>query len=396
MNDEETVALIAGGHTFGKTHGAADPDEYVGPEPEGAPLEEQGLGWRNSFGTGKGADAITSGLEVTWTTTPTQWGNDFFDNLFGYEWELTKSPAGAHQWQPKDGAGAGTVPGPDDGLGQAPPDDADHRPVAALRPGLRADLAPLPREPGGVRRRVRPRLVQADPPRHGPDRRATSARRCRRRRCCGRTRCRPSTTSWSTPPTSPTLKEQVLASGLTVSQLVSTAWASASTFRGSDKRGGANGARIRLEPQSGWEVNDPDQLAAGAAHPRGHPAGVQRRRQAGLAGRPDRAGRLRRRREGRPRRRPRRRGAVHPGPHGRLAGADRRRVVRRPRADRRRVPQLPRQGPAPAGGVPAARPGQPADPERPRDDRAGRRSAGAGGELRRLDARASSPTTPGR
>ena len=112
MNDEETVALIAGGHTFGKAHGAADPDEYVGAEPEGAPLEEQGLGWRNSYRSGKGADAITSGIEVTWTTTPTQWSNDFFDNLFGFEWELTKSPAGANQWQPVDGAGAGTVPRP--------------------------------------------------------------------------------------------------------------------------------------------------------------------------------------------------------------------------------------------------------------------------------------------
>ena len=115
MNDEETVALIAGGHSFGKTHGAADPDEYVGPEPEGAPLEAQGLGWQNSYGTGKGADAITSGIEVTWTTTPTRWSNNFLENLYGYEWELTKSPAGAHQWQPKDGAGAGAVPGPEDG-----------------------------------------------------------------------------------------------------------------------------------------------------------------------------------------------------------------------------------------------------------------------------------------
>ena len=182
MNDEETVALIAGGHTFGKTHGAADPDEYVGPEPEGAPLEEQGLGWSNSYGTGKGADAITSGLEVTWTATPTQWGNSFFENLFGYEWELTKSPAGAHQWQPKDGAGAGTVPGPTTDSDAASPDDAHDRPRAAVRPDLRADLAALPRAPGRARRRVRPRLVQAHPPRHGADRSATSARRSRPRR----------------------------------------------------------------------------------------------------------------------------------------------------------------------------------------------------------------------
>ena len=130
MNDEETVALIAGGHTFGKTHGAADPDEYVGPEPEGAPLEEQGLGWINTYGTGKGADAITSGIEVTWTATPTKWSTSFFDNLFGYEWELTKSPAGAHQWQPKDGAGAGTVPGAGRRVGAASPDDAHDGPLA--------------------------------------------------------------------------------------------------------------------------------------------------------------------------------------------------------------------------------------------------------------------------
>ncbi len=167
MNDEETVALIAGGHTFGKTHGAADPDEYVSHEPEAAPLEEQGLGWKGSYGTGKGADAITSGLEVTWTSTPTQWSNAFFDNLFGHEWELTKSPAGANQWQPKGGTSNVTVPGPEEGSRAASADDAHHRPVAALRPRVREGLAPLPREPGGVRGRLRPRVVQADPPRHG-------------------------------------------------------------------------------------------------------------------------------------------------------------------------------------------------------------------------------------
>ena len=203
MNDEETVALIAGGHTFGKTHGAADPEQYVGPEPEGAPLEEQGLGWTNTYGTGKGADAITSGIEVTWTATPTQWSNSFFENLFGYEWELTKSPAGAHQWQPKDGAGAGTVPGPIEPVGPASPDDAHDRPRAPVRPGLRADLAALPRAPGRARRRVRPRVVQADAPRHGADRSATSARRSRRRRCSGRTRSPRSTTSSSGRRTSP-------------------------------------------------------------------------------------------------------------------------------------------------------------------------------------------------
>ena len=169
MNDEETVALIAGGHTFGKTHGAADPDQYVGPEPEGAPIEEQGLGWKNSFGSGKGRDAITSGLEVTWTPPRRTWDNSFFENLFGYEWELTKSPAGANQWQPKDGAGANTVPDPEDGSLLAPADDADHGPGAAGRPDLRADLPALPGAPRPVRRRLRPGLVQADAPRHGPD-----------------------------------------------------------------------------------------------------------------------------------------------------------------------------------------------------------------------------------
>ncbi len=170
MNDEETIALIAGGHTFGKTHGAADPDEYVGAEPEGAPLEQQGLGWRNSYGTGKGADAITSGIEVTWTATPTAWDNSFFDNLFGYEWELTASPAGAHQWQPKDGAGAGTVPPPDEGAPMRSPTMLTTDLSLRFDSDLRTDLQALPREPGRARGRVRARLVQADAPRHGADR----------------------------------------------------------------------------------------------------------------------------------------------------------------------------------------------------------------------------------
>ena len=170
MNDEETVALIAGGHTFGKTHGAADAKDNVGPEPEGASIEEQGLGWKNRFGTGKGDDAITSGLEVIWTTTPTKWSNNFFWNLFGYEWELTKSPAGALSVDAEERRGRGYRPGP------ARPDeapravDADDRPLAAARPGIREDLAALLRESGPVRGRVRARMVQADPPRHGSDR----------------------------------------------------------------------------------------------------------------------------------------------------------------------------------------------------------------------------------
>ena len=170
MNDEETVALIAGGHTFGKTHGAADPDEYVGPEPEGAPMAEQGLGWSNSYGTGSGTDAITSGLEGTWTATPVEWDNSYFETLFENEWELTKSPAGAHQWVPKDGAAADTVPDAGDRRARAPAGDADVGPRSSGRPGLRGDLAPVLREPRRARGRLRPGLVQADPPRHGPDR----------------------------------------------------------------------------------------------------------------------------------------------------------------------------------------------------------------------------------
>jgi catalase-peroxidase len=260
MNDEETVALIAGGHTFGKTHGAADPDQYVGPEPEGAPLEEQGLGWRNTYRSGKGADAITSGLEVTWTATPTAWSNDYFENLFGYEWELTKSPAGAHQWQPKDGAGAGTVPGPDQGSPMRPPT------MLTTDLSLRFDPAyekisrrfhENPDELADAFARAWFKLTHRD---MGPIARYLGPE------------VPTETLLWQDPlPEAPhelidaedveTLKGQILESGLSVSQLVSTAWASASTFRGSDKRGGANGARIRLEPQNGWEVNDPEELA---------------------------------------------------------------------------------------------------------------------------------------
>jgi catalase-peroxidase len=260
MNDEETIALIAGGHTFGKTHGAADPDEYVGPEPEGAPIEAQGLGWINSFGSGKGADAITSGIEVTWTATPTKWSTSFFDNLFGYEWELTQSPAGAHQWQPKDGAGAGTVPPPEDGL--------DRRPPTMLTTDLALRFDPIyepisrrfhehPDELADAFARAWFKLTHRD---MGPIERYLGPEVPSERLL------------WQDPVPEVTheligaediaaLKAQILASGLSVSQLVSTAWASASTFRGSDKRGGANGARIRLEPQRGWEVNDPEQLA---------------------------------------------------------------------------------------------------------------------------------------
>jgi catalase-peroxidase len=260
MNDEETVALIAGGHTFGKTHGAADPEQYVGPEPEGAPLELQGLGWRNTYNTGKGEDAITSGLEVTWTATPTRWGNGFFDSLFGHEWELSSSPAGAHQWVAKDGAGAGTIPGPSESSAARPP--------TMLTTDLSLRLDPIyepisrrfhehPDEFADAFARAWFKLTHRD---MGPIQRYLG----------------PEVPSevllWQDPlPTVDhplvdaadiaTLKQQVLDAGLSIAQLVSVAWASASTFRGSDKRGGANGARIRLEPQRGWEVNDPEQLA---------------------------------------------------------------------------------------------------------------------------------------
>jgi catalase-peroxidase len=259
MNDEETVALIAGGHTFGKTHGAG-PATHVGPEPEGAGLEEQGLGWRSTFGTGKGGDAITSGLEVTWSSTPTKWSNHFFEHLFGYDWELTKSPAGANQWTPKGGAGAGTIPDPHDASKRRAPtmlttdlslrldpvyekisrrfyEHPDQFADAFARAWFKLthrDMGPISRYLGA--------LVPAEPQ------------------------------LWQDPVPSVThelvgaeditlLERQVLASGLSISQLVSTAWASASTFRGTDKRGGANGARIRLAPQKDWAVNNPPELA---------------------------------------------------------------------------------------------------------------------------------------
>jgi len=259
MNDEETVALIAGGHTFGKTHGAAVPADYVGAEPEGADIQDQGFGWKNKFGKGFGADTIGSGLEVTWTQTPTKWSNNFFNNLFGFEWELTKSPAGAHQWTPKNGKGNGTVP------------DA-HDPSKRHAPSmLTTDLA-LRFDPAyeKISRRFR----------EHPDQFADAFARAWYKlthrdmgpivRYLG-----PLVPKEQLPWQDPipavnhplvneqdvaALKAKILASGLSVSQLVSTAWASASTFRGSDKRGGANGARVRLVPQRFWEVNQPTEL----------------------------------------------------------------------------------------------------------------------------------------
>ncbi|MFF3089586.1 catalase/peroxidase HPI [Streptomyces nojiriensis] len=259
MNDEETVALIAGGHTFGKTHGAG-PAESVGADPEAAPLEAQGLGWANSFGTGKGGDAITSGLEGIWTNTPTTWDNTFFEILFGYDWELFKSPAGAHQWRPKDGAGAGTVPDAHDPSRTHAPTmlttDLSLRVDPAYEQISRRFLA-NPAEFANAFARAWFKLTHRDMGpvvRYlGPEVPAESL--------LWQDPLPPVTHELVDAADVAVLKRQVLASDLSVSQLVSVAWASASSFRGSDKRGGANGGRIRLQPQSGWEVNDPDQLA---------------------------------------------------------------------------------------------------------------------------------------
>ncbi len=259
MDDEETVALIAGGHTFGKTHGAG-PASHVGPEPEAAGLEEQGLGWKSSFGTGVGGDAITSGLEVIWTTTPTRWSNDFFDHLFGFEWELTTSPAGAHQWRPKAGAGADSVPDPHDPNKRRTPSMLTTDLSLRFDPAYEAISRRFHQHPEQLAEafsRAWFKLTHRD---MGP-----------RARYLG-----PEVPAeeliWQDPIPAVNhplidaqdiqqLKGQILNSGLSVAQLVSTAWASASTFRGSDKRGGANGARIRLAPQKDWEVNQPQQLA---------------------------------------------------------------------------------------------------------------------------------------
>ena len=376
MNDEETVALIAGGHTFGKTHGAG-PASHVGPDPEAAGLEEQGLGWKNSFGTGKGADTITSGLEVTWTTTPTKWSNNFFENLFGYEWELTKSPAGAHQWKPKNGAGAGTVP-------------HAHDPSKRIAPSmLTTDLA-LRFDP--AYEKISRRFLE------NPDQFADAFARAwfklthrdmgPRARYLG-----PEVPAeeliWQDPIPAvnhplidaqdiASLKGKILASGLSVSELVSTAWASASTFRGSDKRGGANGARIRLAPQKDWEVNQPAQLAKvlktlegiqsafNGAQSGGKKvsladlivlagcAGVeQAAKNAGHDGH----------------------GSLHAGTHGRLAGANRCGILRRARTHRGRLPQLPQGQVHRIGRSAADRQGAIADPDRARNDGARRRHA---------------------
>ncbi len=333
MNDEETVALIAGGHSFGKTHGAGDPS-LIGPDPEGGAIEDQGLGWKSKYGTGIGCDAITGGPEVTWTQTPTKWSNAFFKNLFENEWELTKSPAGAKQWKAK-GAQA-TIP------------DAFDKSKKHVPTMLTTDLS-LRFDP--AYEKISRRFLE------NPDQFADAFARAwfkLTHRDMGPIQrylgplVPKETLIWQDPiPAADhppigeqdiaALKAKILSSGLTVSQLVSTAWASASTFRGSDKRGGANGARIRLAPQKDWEVNQPAQLKTVLAEARSDPEGV---RQEGFARRPDRSRRQRGGREGREGRRCRREGPLHAGTHGRVAGADRRRVLRAARTACRRLPQL--------------------------------------------------------
>ena len=372
MNDEETVALIAGGHTFGKTHGAGDAD-LVGPEPEGAPLEEQGLGWRSSYGSGKGEDAITSGLEVTWTRTPVQWSNDYFEFLFAHEWELEKSPAGAFQWVAKDAEAV--VPGPT-------PDSPKRRPTMLTSDlALRVDPAyekisrrfkDNPEEFGQAFAKAWYKLLHRD---MGPV-----------SRFLGPWVAEPQL--WQDPVPAAEgelvsdadvadLKARVLDAGLSVSELVGAAWASAATFRSTDKRGGANGARIRLEPQRGWAVNEGvdrvlevlegvqrDFNAAGGAQVSladlivlaGSAAVEKAAADAGRRG--DRA--------------------VPRRSHRRLAGGHRRRLVPRPGAAGRRVPQLPAGRREAAAGEAAGRPGLHARPDRPRDDRPRRRAPGAG------------------
>ena len=309
MNDEETVALIAGGHTFGKTHGAADPLKYVGPEPEGAPLEEQGLGWKQSYGTGKLQDAITSGLEVDVDPDADAVGQHLLRRALRPRVGALAEP-GRREPVGRQGR-RGDHPGARRGRRQATAHDADDRPGAAGRPGLREDLAPLPREPGRVRRRVRPRVVQADPPRHGPRRALPRPRGAAGGAALAGPAARRHRASRSVPTTSRPSSRPSPTPASPTTQLVKAAWASASTFRSSDKRGGANGARVRLEPQSGWDVNDPAELATVLRALEGIQADFNGRGGAHrLARRPHRPRRQRRGRAGRCRRRRHRRGAL--------------------------------------------------------------------------------------
>ncbi len=355
MNDEETVALIAGGHSFGKTHGAADAG-HVGAEPEGATIEEQGLGWKNSYGNGSGAHAITSGLEGAWTTTPVKWSNNYLQNLFGFEWELTKSPAGANQWTPKNGAGAGTVPDAHD-------KSKKHAPFMLTTDlALKVDpiYAPIakrfldhPQELADAFARAWYKLTHRD---MGPVARYLGPLVPKE------------TLIWQDPVPAvghaligeqeiAALKAKILASGLSISELVSTAWASAATFRGSDKRGGANGARIRLEPQRNSGGEPACSTDEGAGEARNDPEGVQRRRQEGLAGRPDRAGRMCGGRGGGETRRPRAEDSLRAGADLCVANADRCALLRAARTGCRWVPQLSSQGAACVGRGVAGGPG---------------------------------------
>ena len=341
MNDEETVALIAGGHTFGKAHGAGPADE-VGPEPEGASIEDQGFGWKYGHGSGKGGDAFTSGLEGAWTDNPVKWDNNFFENLYKHEWELTKSPAGKWQYTPKDAAAVATVPDAHDPAKMHAPMmlttdlslrvDPDYGPIAqrflesreALEDAFARAWFKLIHRDLGPRSRYLGPLVPEE------------------------------ALLWQDPVPDvdhalideqdiAALKAQVLASDLSVSQLVATAWAAAASFRGTDKRGGANGARIRLSPQKDWAVNNPAELSKCAAGAGADTGGLQQRpnrREESIPGRPDRPGRVRGCGASRQECGARRAGTVCAGPHGRHAGVDRRRVVRRARAHRGRLPQL--------------------------------------------------------
>ena len=389
MNDEETVALTAGGHTFGKCHGAAPADQYVGREPEGAGLEEQGLGWKNSFGSGKGDDSITSGIEGAWTPNPTRWDNGYFDMLFGYEWDLVKSPAGAWQWQAKDVAEEHMVPDAHDPSKKRPPimttADMSMR-MDPIYEKISRRFHANPEEFADAFARAWFKLTHRD---MGPISRYLGPE------------VPAEELMWQDPVPAvdhdligkkeiAALKGKILESGLSVSELVSTAWASASTFRGSDKRGGANGARIRLAPQKDWAGQPAGSAGEGASSSRRDSEGVQQgavRRQEGFAGRPDRPRRLRRRRAGREERRSRRGGRLHTGSYGRDAGADRRRCLRRARAQGRRLPQLSRRRLQPSGGASACRSRAAVDADRPRDDGSRRRPARPRRQLRSVEAR---------
>ena len=389
MNDYETVALIAGGHTFGKAHGAADPKKYVGPVPEGAPIEEQGLGWKSTYGSGSGSDAIGSGLEGAWTPTPIKWDNSYLETLFGHEWELGKSPAGAYQWFPKNGSAVATVPDAQDPSKRHPPImfttdlslrlDPIYAPISKRfleRPKEFADafakawfklthrdMGPLPRYLGPLVPKE-PQLWQDPVP-------AVDHKLIGKQDIAA-------------------LKAKILASGLSISELVTTAWASASTFRGSDKRGGANGARIRLEPQKNWEVNQPAALAKvlkkltaiqkefNSSQSGGKKVSLADLIVLGGCAAVEEAAKKAGHKVN---------GSLLAGAHGRIAEADRCALLRRTGAHRRRVPQLPPQWRPKNRGGAAGGSGAVADADGPRDDGSHRRPARPECELRAVQTR---------